>query len=87
MGDLIAGIHHSEIIVQNAFCSECQTEAYFTHALIEKTEAVNVGGEEKYTALCSRCYNVKHPFEINDEFPEDIKEKMRILQRLHGWRD
>ncbi|MCC7552533.1 hypothetical protein KO317_02600 [Candidatus Micrarchaeota archaeon] len=87
MGDLLAGIHHSQIIVHNAFCSKCQAEAYFTHAIIEKTEAIKVGGKEDYEALCSKCYHEVMPLIIPDYYSEDIKEKIRELQRLHGWKE
>ncbi len=87
MGDLIAGLHHTEIIVQHAYCTKCQAKAYFTHVLVKKTEAVKIGGKEEYEALCPKCYHKKHPFEPPEYYPEDIKEKVEMLKRFHRWKD
>jgi thymidine kinase len=87
MGDLIAGLHHSQITIQNAFCSTCQDEAHFTNSLIAKQEAVKVGGKQEYEALCAKCYYRLHPYEIPKEMPEEIKKKIQELQRFYGWRN
>ncbi len=88
MGDLLAGLHHTKIIVNHAYCEICQEEAYFTHSIVKKTEAVKVGGEDEYMSLCPKCYHELNPEPISDIFTDEIKEKIEILQRFHnGWRD
>jgi thymidine kinase len=53
--------HVDDIIFMPAVCTNCGSEhgVYSFYKLGEKTQAVKVGGEEAYTALCRACYNEK----------------------------
>jgi thymidine kinase len=43
----------------NAICMVCQKEASFTKRINEETETVVIGGQDKYLAVCRKCFNMK----------------------------
>lgn len=48
--------HCEKIIHKAAVCTKCGSKASYTKRITEETDTLVVGGEDKYTALCRKCY-------------------------------
>lgn len=48
--------HCDAIIHQSAVCTGCGKRAAFTKRLTDETDSLVVGGSDKYTSLCRKCY-------------------------------
>jgi thymidine kinase len=48
--------HCETIIHQSAVCTVCGRSGGFTRRLTDETDSLVVGGGDKYTALCRKCY-------------------------------
>jgi thymidine kinase len=58
-GQILDLVPHADSIVKlSAYCKKCcdGTKAIFTHKTSGKEEQVDIGGADKYEALCRQCY-------------------------------
>ncbi len=46
------------VIKLNAVCLYCGANAAFTRRITGSSDCIDVGGAEKYTAVCRQCYNL-----------------------------
>lgn len=44
------------IVIKHATCATCSNPAIFTQRLTNSKDTVDVGGAEKYTAACRKCW-------------------------------
>lgn len=48
--------HCEKVVKKNAVCSECGEDAAFTKRIVAGDAIVEIGGMERYRAVCRQCY-------------------------------
>lgn len=66
-GSILTLIPYAESVVKlSAVCMGCHAAASFSRRLSDEKELIVVGGDEKYVAVCRKCY-AESPFTIKED--------------------